>query len=378
MRRIWRAEQIFDGQTLHSASAVLTEGGVVVDLIDAAHPPGRCEVIDLGAGLLCPGLIDLQVNGGGGALLGMGDPYAAIVAICAAHARMGTLALLPTLITSDRETLFAVLDAGRQALRDRVPGFLGLHLEGPFLDPKRKGAHDAALIRPMTDTDLAALIAAARDLPALMVTLAPENASLDQIAALAAAGIVVSLGHTDTSEGQARKAIAAGATCITHLYNAMSPLGHRAPGLVGTALDTPVWAGIIPDGVHVAPAAFRLAMRAKPGRMFAVSDAMTVAGTEAVEFTLNGRQILRRDGRLTLADGTLAGADIRLPQALRWMVDTVGVPLPEALAMMTSIPAQILEMPLVGTLLSGAPADFVHLGADFALRAAWRGALPVC
>ncbi|WP_323036480.1 N-acetylglucosamine-6-phosphate deacetylase [Pararhodobacter sp.] len=377
MRRMWRAAQIFDGQTLHRNRALLTDGGVVVDLIDAALVPTDCAENDLGEGILCPGFVDLQVNGGGGALLGLGDPYESIVALCAAHGRLGTLALLPTLITSDTATFHAVLDAGRRALRDQVPGFAGLHLEGPFLDPRRKGAHDPALIRRMTDRDLAALIEAARDLPAVMVTLAPENASLDQIAALAAAGIVVSLGHTDTDEATARKAIAAGATCATHLYNAMSPLSHRAPGLVGTALDAPIWAGIIPDGVHVSPTAFRVAMRAKPGRVFAVSDAMSVAGTDTTEFTLNGRTILRRDGRLTLADGTLAGADISLPQALKWMVETVGVPLAEALAMMTAIPGQILEQPLRGTLAPGAPADLVHLGEGFSVQGVWRGAEPV-
>jgi N-acetylglucosamine-6-phosphate deacetylase len=254
-----------------------------------------------------------------------------------------------------------------------MPGFLGLHLEGPHLDPRRKGAHDAGLIRPMEEGDLELLLAAAAELPALMVTLAPEAVSAAQIAALAAAGVIVSLGHSDTSEGAARAAIGAGASCVTHLYNAMSPLAHRAPGLVGAALDSAVRAGIIPDGVHVAPAAFRIALAMKPGRLFAVTDAMAVAGTEATEFTLNGRRILREGGRLTLTDGTLAGADVTLPQALRWMTAEAGVPVETALAMTTSVPAEVLGLSDRGALRAGCVADLVHLSDDFALHGVWRG-----
>ena len=375
MQEIWRAERIFDGQTLHSGRSLVTEGGRVVGLADA--PVAGAVVHDLGRGILCPGFLDLQVNGGGGVLLGQGDPFAEICTICATHGRMGSLGVMPTLITSDTTVMHAVLAAARQAAAEAVPGFLGLHLEGPFLDPACKGAHDADLIRPMTDGDLQALVAVARDLPAMMVTLAPANVSCDQIAALAAAGVVVSLGHSDATDTDACAAIEAGARCVTHLYNAMSPLRHRAPGMVGAALDQPVWAGIIPDGVHVEPTAFRVAMRAKPGQMFAVSDAMAVAGTDVAAFTLNGREIRRQNGRLTLSDGTLAGADISLPQALHWMVDKARVPLEQALAMVTRIPAQVIDRPAAGRLLPGSTADFVHLDDGFAVQGVWRSGVPV-
>jgi len=381
MRRLWRAERIFDGTTIHHGRALLTEGGHVLGLSDDTPDETPDETIDeqitLGPGILAPGFLDLQVNGGGGALLGQGDPDAALATICATHGRLGSTGVMPTLITSSEAVMLDVVEAARRATVDALPGFLGLHLEGPFLDPARKGAHDAALIRPMQDRDLAMLIEAARDLTALMVTLAPENASRDQIAALAAAGVVVSLGHSNAPEAVARDAIAAGATCATHLYNAMSPLGHREPGLVGAVLDGEIWAGIIPDGIHVAPGPFRLALRAKPGRMFAVSDAMAVAGTDRPEFMLNGRRIERRNGRLTLSDGTLAGADISLPHALRWMVQIAGIGLAEALAMMTSVPAQALELERYGTLNAGASADLVLINDDFTLGGVWRAGEPI-
>ncbi len=377
MHEIWQAEQIFDGQTLHSGAALVTKDSRFVDLCDAGATIDGAVVHDLGPGVLCPGFLDLQVNGGGGVLLGQGDPFEAICTICATHGRLGSLGVMPTLITSDAPTMHAVLAAARRAVAEGVPGFQGLHLEGPFLDPARKGAHDADLIRPMTEGDLLALVAVAQDLPALMVTVAPKNASHDQIGALAAAGVVVSLGHTDATDAQARAAISAGATCVTHLYNAMSPLHHRAPGLVGAALDTPVWSGIIPDGIHVAATAFRIAVQAKPGKIFAVSDAMAVAGTDIATFTLNGRQIRRQDGQLTLSDGTLAGADITLPQAVRWMVERAGIALEQALAMVTSIPAQVIDRPEMGRFVPGAPADLVHLDNAFEVQGVWRSGVPV-
>jgi N-acetylglucosamine-6-phosphate deacetylase len=253
-----------------------------------------------------------------------------------------------------------------------VPGFLGLHLEGPHLDPRRAGAHDPALIRPMTEADLNALEAAARTLPALMVTLAPEAATPEQIARLARAGAVVSLGHSDCTAEAAEAAFAAGARAVTHLFNAMSQLAGRAPGLVGAALAGPVHAGIIADGVHVADAALRAALAAKaPDRLFVVSDAMAVAGTPLTEFTLGDRRIVRNRGRLTLADGTLAGADTSLPQSLAHL-NRLGCPLDRALAMASRIPADLIGARGRGVLVAGARADFVHLDAGMALRGVWQ------
>jgi N-acetylglucosamine-6-phosphate deacetylase len=265
-----------------------------------------------------------------------------------------------------------VIAAGIEAARQGVPGFLGLHLEGPHLDPRRKGAHDAALIRPMTGDDLARLCEAARHLPALMLTVAPEAVTPEQIARLAGAGAVVSLGHTDCTMAEAQAAMAAGARCATHLFNAMSQLGNREPGLVGAVLAGGVAAGLIADGIHVAPEVMRVALAARPEGLFLVSDAMGVAGTGLTEMVLGGRRILRRDGRLTLEDGTLAGADLSLPQALGVMVRRVGVAPERALRMATLTPARLIGAS-AGALVEGGRADFIHLSEGWEVLQVWRG-----
>lgn len=363
------ATTLFDGAQLLDDMAVILRDGVIEAIV-----PRPAGVVPM-PGILAPGFVDLQVNGGAGLMVGAGTDAAALARICAAHRDLGCAGILPTLITDGPEVTARVLAAGIAAARVDTPGFLGLHLEGPHLDPRRAGAHDAALIRPMTDADMAALIAARADLPALMVTLAPEAATPAQIAALTAAGIIVSLGHSDCTLDQAQAAFAAGARCATHLFNAMSPLGHRQPGLVGAVLSGDAQAGIIADGTHVDPAALRIALRARPGGLFLVSDCMAVAGTTLTEFPLQGRRILRRDGRLTLADGTLAGADLRLDRAVRVAV-AAGADPAQALAMATSVPADLIGAK-AGRIAPGRAADLILLDADLHLTgirdgAGWR------
>lgn len=363
------ATMLFDGERLLDDMAVILSDGV----IDAIVP--RPDGVVPMPGILAPGFVDLQVNGGAGLMVGATTDATALASICAVHRDLGCAGILPTLITDNAAVTARVLAAGIAAARAGTPGFLGLHLEGPHLDPRRAGAHDAALIRPMTDADMAVLIAARADLPALMVTLAPEAATPAQIAALTAAGIVVSLGHSDCTLDQAQAAFAAGARCATHLFNAMSPLGHRQPGLVGAVLSGDAQAGIIADGTHVDPAALRIALRARPRGLFLVSDCMAVAGTTLTEFPLQGRRILRRDGRLTLADGTLAGADLRLDRAVRVAV-AAGAGPAQALAMATSVPADLIGAQ-AGRIIPGRAADLILLDADLHLTgirdgAGWR------
>lgn len=365
-RHVLTAAQVFDGTALHDDMAVVVQDGRILDLI--SRPAGP----DPDPGILMPGFVDLQVNGGAGLMVGAQTDAAALARICAAHAGLGCAGILPTLITDRPEVTTRILQAGIEAARDGVPGFLGLHLEGPHLAPSRAGAHDPALIRPMDDRDLAQLIAARAALPALMVTVAPEAVRPDQIAAMAEAGITVSLGHSDATLAMAQACFAAGARAVTHLFNAMSPLGHRQPGLVGATLAGDAAAGLIADGIHVHPAALRIALRARPTGLFLVSDCMAVAGTAQDAMMLQGRQVLRRDGRLTLADGTLAGADLRLDRAIRIAV-AAGAPLVRALAMATSVPAALIGAPL-GHIRPGAPARLIRLDADLHLADAVGGA----
>lgn len=376
MRQVFTGARLFDGRRLQDGKALLVEDGVVhaiTDLGSAEAGTFGGEKIALSGGILSPGFLDLQVNGGDGIMLDGTADVEKIRRICAAHARLGATGILPTLITDTPQATEAVIAAGVAAARDKVPGFLGLHLEGPHLDPRRKGAHDPALIRPMEEADLNRLCRAAADLPVLLVTLAPQAVTLEQISSLVRAGVIVSLGHTDSTASEAKAAFAAGARCVTHLFNAMSQLGNREPGMVGAALDSDSYAGLIADGVHVAPEGIRIALAAKKGEgLYLVSDAMAAAGTDVTEFMLGDRRILRRDGRLTLEDGTLAGADICLPRSIRYLVETVGAPIELALAMATSRPAACISASgRFGTLAGGARADLVHLGDGLDLTAVW-------
>lgn len=361
--------RVFDGVALHDDAALLVDDAGILEL--GSTVPSGAVVVDLGGGILSPGFIDLQVNGGGGYMVDGRATAQTLVATCQTHARLGTTGILPTLITDTFDATARVIEAGVACIG--APGFLGLHLEGPHLDPRRKGAHDPALIRPMEDRDLDMLISAAERLPALMVTLAPSAAHPAQIEALAAAGAIVSLGHSDCTYEEAEAAIVAGARCATHLFNAMSQMGNREPGLVGAVLSHDIAAGVIADTIHVAPATLRIALAARPEGLFLVSDCMAAAGTDQTEFTLGGRKILRGDGRLTLQDGTLAGADLSLPQAVSVMVHKIGLSPERALAMATRAPAQVIGRDDLGQLSAGARADLVHLNPAFEVLSVWQG-----
>jgi len=368
---------IFDGHIRHENSTLLTEGSRVAGIVPSQDIPAGYQSISLSEGLLAPGFVDLQVNGGGGVMLNDAPDVDTIRTICAAHLSFGTTSLLPTLITDTPETTSAAIAAAQDAVAADVGGMIGLHLEGPHLSVARKGAHDPALIRPMEDADVDALVSAAPSLPSLLLTVAPEAIRRDQIAALATAGVVVSLGHTDATLGDVREAVEHGARCVTHLFNAMSQLGNREPGVVGAALALgQLSAGLIADGIHVDPATIRIALDAKqgPGKIFLVTDAMATIGTDQTEFMLNGRVIRRAAGRLTLENGTLAGADLDMISAVRFMVEQIGVALEEALRMAALYPAQVLRRDHeIGQLVTGTRADFVQLDAGLKVTGVWRG-----
>ncbi|RUW24077.1 N-acetylglucosamine-6-phosphate deacetylase [Mesorhizobium sp. M4B.F.Ca.ET.215.01.1.1] len=368
--------RIFDGADWHDNAALVVSGGLVEAILPTGAIPTGVDRIETD-GLLAPGFVDLQVNGGGGVMLNDHPDVASIETICRAHAPFGTTALLPTLITDTPAITAAAVAAGAAAARQKVPGFLGLHLEGPHLSVARKGAHDPALIRPMTDVDQAALIAARKDLPVLLTTIAPESVEPARVAALAKAGLIVSLGHSDTGYATASAFAAAGATVVTHLFNAMSQIGNREPGLAGAAIDTGgLSAGIIADGIHVDPATMAIALRAKkgPGKIVLVTDAMATIGTDMTSFTLNGRTIYRKDGSLRLADGTLAGADLDMISAVRFIHRVVGLELGEALRMASLYPAEAIgQAHRLGRFANGTAADIVGLSEGLDVKSVWIG-----
>ena len=362
---------IFDGEALRDGYAAQFRDGQLSALVPVAELSERGEEVALGGDILSPGYVDLQVNGGGGVMLNDAPSVDTINRICAAHRSLGATTILPTLITDSAEKTRKTLQAGIAAHDAGIRGFGGLHLEGPHLSVARKGAHDPGFIRPMEDADLAVICEAAEQLPKLKVTIAAENVKPEQVERMVGAGVLVSLGHTDAAFETCVRYVHAGARCATHLFNAMSQLGNRAPGLVGAVLDTAeLSAGVIADGIHVHPASLRAAWIAKrrgSGRIFLVSDAMAVAGTDATEFHLEGRRITRRDGRLCLPDGTLAGADLDLTTALRILTTQCDVPLAEALAAATTIPAALIGQG-VGTSAESAPAyllkDMIRITSD--------------
>ncbi len=367
MRAVY-CPRIYDGTSWHEKSALLIKDGQSSGIVAREDLPGDVPVENANGTILVPGFVDLQVNGGGGILFNEKSDVEGIRRICAAHARFGTTALMPTLITDTPETTEAAIEAGVVAARENVPGFLGLHLEGPHLSPERKGAHRADLIRPMTQDDMAMLISARQNLPALLLTCAPESVTLGQVTQLVASGINVSLGHSDCTHDTALAYVEAGASLVTHLFNAMSPLAHREPGLPGAALDCgQLSAGLIADGFHVDPAMIRIALRAKapPGHLFLVTDAMSTIGSDIDGFELNGRYVFRRSGRLTLGDGTLAGADIDMAASIRFLESRVGIPFETALRMASRFPAEAMGIAdRKGILAAGADADFVELDGD--------------
>lgn len=366
--------RIFDGAEWHDDKVLLIREGRVAAVLDSV--PADAEVIDTDGLLIAPGFIDLQVNGGGGVMFNNQPDVAGIARICSAHAQFGTTALMVTLITDRSDVTFRAAQAGIAAGKQHVPGFLGLHFEGPHLSVARKGTHDPALIRKMETDDLAVLTGCRAELPFVLTTIAPENVTVEQVAALSDAGIVVSLGHTDTGLDVATAYADAGASMVTHLFNAMSPLGHREPGLVGAALSNgKLHCGLIADGFHVDPAAIGIALRAKngPARIFLVTDAMSTIGTYDDGFELNGRRVYRDGGRLTLADGTLAGADIDMLSCIRFMREKMEMPLEEALRMASAYPAQAIGASGKGKLLSGFDADFVMLTPDLQMHSTWIG-----
>ena len=357
--------------------AVLVEDGKVVALLPESGLPAGVTRRDLGGGHLLPGYIDVQVNGGGGVLFNNAPTVEALRSIVAGHRRFGSTGLMPTLISDDVETMRLAVAAVRQAIAEGVPGVLGIHLEGPYIAPERKGTHNADKFRVPDAAEIE--MATSLDNGVTLVTLAPEQVPADTIRAMVARGAKVAAGHTAASYEQARVGLDAGISGFTHLYNAMTRLQGRDPGVVGAALEDPhSWCGVIVDGVHVHPASLRVALAAKPrGKILLVTDAMPMVGSDDPSFDLYGETIVAKDGVVRNAAGALAGSALDMASAVRNTVGLLGLPLEEAARMASTYPARVLGIDdRRGRIAPGCVADLVLLDGALQVRETWIGGVP--
>ena len=356
-----------------SGRAVLIDGGAIVDVVAARDCPADAQRRELDGDLL-PGFIDLQVNGGGGVLFNDEPSVDGVAAIARAHRRFGTSSMLPTLISDDLEVVARAIAAVDEAIERGVPGILGIHIEGPFLNVARKGIHDAAKFRTLDGEAIELLSSLERG--RTLVTIAPELAPPGAVRALSERGVVIAAGHTDATFEQMRTALDEGVSGFTHLYNAMSQLGSRAPGAVGAALDDErSWCGLIVDGHHVHPAALRVALKAKGvERLALVTDAMPTVGSDLKEFWLGGRRIVAKDGRCSDAAGTLAGSDLDMASAVRNAETMMGVDFAAAVRMASESPARAIGLAgCRGTIGAGAHADLVLMDDRKQVVETWIG-----
>ncbi|OUR59515.1 N-acetylglucosamine-6-phosphate deacetylase [Colwellia sp. 39_35_sub15_T18] len=368
------APRLFDGQHFVDDQVLTITDGVI-----SAIDQDTSNVDVRATGLVVPGYIDLQVNGGGGALFNDSPSLDKLKTIIAAHARFGTTAMMATLITDKIDIMAQAADAMAQAIAEKTAGIIGIHFEGPHLSLAKKGTHCADLIRPLSADEWQVL--SRKDIGQVMVTLAPETVSAADITRMVELGIKVCLGHTNADFATAQQAVDAGATGFTHLFNAMSPLQGREPGVVGCALlnDT-TQAGLIVDGHHVDYASCQLAIKTKPaGGIFLVTDAMPPVGTDMTEFPLYDRTVYVNNGKLTSTTGELAGSSLDMASAVKNTHIELKIPLDEALRMASLYPAQYLYAKQAltrGVLKVGMQADLLVLNDDLSVSETWIGGKP--
>ena len=367
----FHAKRLFDGQSFIDDQVLTISDGVI-----SAIDQNTNDVDIKTAGLVVPGFIDLQVNGGGGALFNDSPSVDKLKAIMTAHAKFGTTAMMPTLITDKIEVMEQAANAMSEAIAQKIPGIVGIHYEGPHLSLAKKGTHCAELIRPISDAEWQIL--SRKDIGQVMVTLAPETVSTQDVARMVELGIKVCLGHTNADFSTTQKAVDAGATGFTHLFNAMSPLQGREAGVVGCALlNDNTQCGLIVDGHHVDYASCQLAIKTKPaGGIFLVTDAMPPVGTDMKEFPLYDRTVYVENGKLTSTTGELAGSSLDMATAVKNTHLGLKIPLDESLRMASLYPARYLygnKKVVRGELKVGMQADMVVINDDFSVLETWIG-----
>ena len=357
--------------------SVLIEGALIAAIVNDDAIPADADRHDLGGRMLLPGFIDAQVNGGGGVLFNDSPTVDAIAAIGAAHCRFGTTGFLPTLISDDLSIVRRGVAAVEEAIAAGVPGVLGIHIEGPFLNVDRKGIHDSTKIRALDDEGFSTITGLRTG--RTLVTLAPERTTPAMVRKLSDAGIVVAAGHTDGSYADIRAALDSGMTGFTHLFNAMSPLRAREPGAVGAALDDiHSWCGLIVDGRHIDPVTMRIALRCKPiNRFMLVTDAMPSVGMTDKTFMLQGQEVRVVDGVCVNADGTLAGSDLDMATAVRNATSMLDISVETAVRMASGNPAAFLRLDQsVGRIAPGYRADLVSVDDGISVAQTWIGGKP--
>jgi len=376
MKQALVGARIFTGAEFLENYALVIAGETIAAVIPIAELDESIPQILLDGGVVAPGFIDLQVNGGGGAFFTNNTSVTAIQTIINGHRPTGTTSLLPTLISDTR----AVHQAGVRAVADAVAvgikGVLGVHVEGPFFDMARRGAHNARYIRTMEQADIDWLVNSVKSQHdfKVLLTLAPEHAAPGQIKQLTSAGVIICAGHTDAHYESVVSALNEGLSGFTHLYNAMRPTTGREPGVVGAALvDANSWCGIIIDTYHVHAASARIAYAAKPkGKMYLVTDAMSTVGSSEKSFQIYGETIVEKDGCLVNAEGKLAGSAIGMIDAVRLNTEWVGVDLGESLRMAALYPAEFMQVDnYLGRIQAGFRADLVHFTDDYRVIHTW-------
>jgi N-acetylglucosamine-6-phosphate deacetylase len=365
--RVLTGDKLVSGQTV-----LLSEGRIEAVVAPADARCSGAVATDLGGQILLPGFIDVQVNGGGGALFNEEPDSETIRTIGEAHRRFGTTGFLPTLISDDLDSIGRAIGAVQESLDAGTPGVLGIHIEGPFLNWARRGVHDAKHLR-LLDTSLVSLLCRLRA-GKTVLTLAPEMTTPDMIAQLAAGGVLVSAGHSNASFAETTASIARGLRGFTHLFNAMAPLAPRAPGIIGAALyDDATWCGIIVDGHHVDPVMLKLALRCKRhDRFMLVTDAMPAVGSAETTFVLQGRTIRVVDGVCRDENGTLAGTALDMASAVRNAIIMLDLDIAAAARMASEYPAEFLGLgDELGRIAPGYRANLVLVDEDIRVRQTW-------